>query len=190
MILNNDDFNISTVKMCLFILTFNLSFTINALFYNDEAIYQINQNKGSNNFNNNIGRIIYSSIISIVIGFIAEYLALTSKNLIELRIKKTYKEAEEFSKKIIKKIKVKCIIFNFITTILNVIFLYYITAFCAVYFTIQVHMISDSLISFLLSISYTLLLTLFPPLIRNISLKKNSKCNRFLYLLSWIISLI
>ena len=190
MLLNNKDFNISTVKMYLFILTFNLSFTINALFYNDEAIYQINQNKGSDNLNNKITRIIGSSMISIVIGFIAEYFALSSKNIIEIRIKKTYKEAEEFSKKVIKKIKCKCIVFNFITIILNLFFMYYITAFCSVYFIIQVYMISDSLISFLLYILYTLLLTLFPPLIINISLKKNSKCNHFLYLLSWIIALI
>ena len=190
MFLNNEDYNISTVKICLFILTFNLSFTINALFYNDEAIYQINQNNGSYSSTNQITRIIYSSIISIAIGFIAEYFALTSRNIIELRINKTYEEAKNFSKKIIKKIKLKCIVFGIITIILNLIFLYYITAFCSVYFIIQISMICDSLMSFLLSISYTLLLTLIPPLFRNISLKKNNKCNHFLYLLSWIIALI
>ena len=190
MFLNNEDYNISTVKICLFILTFNLSFTINALFYNDEAIYQINQNNGSYSSTNQITRIIYSSIISIAIGFIAEYFALTSRNIIELRINKTYEEAKNFSKKIIKKIKLKCIVFGIITIILNLIFMYYITAFCSVYFIIQIFMITDSLMSFLLSISYTLLLTLIPPLFRNISLKKNNKCNHFLYLLSWIIALI
>ena len=190
MFLNNDDYNISTVKISLFILTFSLSFTINALFFNDEAIYQINQNNGSYNLSTQISSVIFSAIMSTVISFIGEYFALTNGNIIEIRIKKTYKDAEEFSKKIIKKLKIKAKVFTLIAIILNLIFWYYITAFCSVYSIIQTHMISDSLISFLLSISYTLLLTLFPPLIRIISLKKENKFNKFLYILSWIIALI
>ena len=188
--LNNEDYNISTIKISLFILTFNLSFTVNALFFNDEAIYQINQEQGSYNLNNQISRVVYSAIISTVIIFIGEYFALTSGNIFKLRNIKTFKEAEEFSKSDIGKIKFKSFLFFCIALALNLLFLYYITAFCAVYSIIQTIMISDSLISFLLSISYTLLLTLIPPIIRNISLKKNSKFMKLLYILSWLIAFV
>ena len=89
-----------------------------------------------------------------------------------------------------KKLKIKIIIFLVIGIVLNLFFFYYLTAFCTVYFNVQVHMISDSFISFLLSISYTLLLTLIPPIFRKVSLSKKSKCRHFIYLLSWLIALV
>ena len=46
---NREDYNIISMKISLFILTFNLSFTVNALFYIDEEIKKINQIKGSYN---------------------------------------------------------------------------------------------------------------------------------------------
>ena len=74
--------------------------------------------------------------------------------------------------------------------IINLLFLYYITSFCAIFSTIQITMISNSLISFLLSMSYTLLLMLIPPIIRIPAIKKRNKCGKFLYYLSKIISFI
>ena len=188
--LNRDDYNIAIVKISLFIFTFNLSFTVNALFFNDEAIYQINQENGSFNLNGQISKVLYSALISIIISFIVEFCALTHDNVIEIRNYKRIKDADKFSKKIVKKLKIKFIIFFVINISLNLLFLYYITAFCAVYSSIQTHMISDSLISFLMSISYSILLSIIVTLFRSISLKKNNKLNHFLYLLSWIISLI
>ena len=73
------------MKISLFILTFNLSFTINALFYTDEEIQKINQVQGSYKFSNQISSIIYSAIISTVIIFIASYLSSTHDNLIKIR---------------------------------------------------------------------------------------------------------
>ena len=49
MFLNDKDYNIQSIKIASFIFDFNLALTINALFYNDEAIYQINQEEGSYN---------------------------------------------------------------------------------------------------------------------------------------------
>ena len=188
--LNRDDFNLTIMKISLFILTFNLSFTINALFFDDQAIYEINQENNSYNLKSQISRVIYSAIISTLIGFIAEFFALTDGDLIKIRTKKNYSDAEIYAKELVKKLKIKIIIFYIISIIFNLLFLYYISAFCAIYTIIQTHMISDSLISFLLSISYTLLLTLIPPLIRMKSLKKKNKIMNFLYILSWLISLI
>jgi len=43
--LNDEDFNIHTVKIALFIFNFNLSLTLNALFFTNKAIYEINQDE-------------------------------------------------------------------------------------------------------------------------------------------------
>ena len=57
------------MKISLFILTLNLSFTVNALFYTDEEIQKINQAQGSYNLSKQISSIIYSAIISTFISF-------------------------------------------------------------------------------------------------------------------------
>ena len=188
--LNKTDNNIQAVKVSLFLFNFTLSLTTNALFFNDEAIHQINQEQGSYNLKNQISTVIYSAIISTAIGFIIEYFALTQKDILNLRNKKEIKEVENLIPDLIKKLKLRFKIYFAMTIIINIIFWYYICAFCAIYSMTQTHMISDSLISFLLSISYSILLSLISSIIRVFSLKKQSKLRHFFYTISWILSLI
>ena len=188
--LNRNDFNIVYTKVSLFIFSFNLSFTINALFFNDEEIYIINQEENYYNINTAIARIVYSSIISISIGFFVEFFTLTQRNIIKLRNIKPNNIDKEITIKLVKKLKIKFVIFSWINITFNLLFLYYISAFCAVYSIIQIHMIKDSLMSVLLSNSYILLLSLMPTIIGNYSLKKENSQREFLYLISQILALI
>lgn len=188
--LNEQDYNIPQVKMSLFIFFFNLSMTINALFFTDEAIHEINQENGSFNLSTQISRVIYSAIISAVINFIVEFLAFSHKSIIKLRTYNDIKDALNEKKNLIKILKLKYILYFGLTIFFNVLFLYYITAFCTVYSIIQIHMISDSLMSFLLTMSYSIVLTMISTIIRINSLKKENKFKHFFYIISWIVSLI
>ena len=188
--LNNDDYNILPIKISTFILEFVLSLTVNALFYSDEAIYEINQEKEDTSVISKYSRVIYSAIISGFLNYIIELLAFSKKKIIGLRCYKGIKDAEEAIPKIIKILKIKSIMYYILSLFLNVIFLYYITAFCAIYTIIQTHMISDAAISFLLTMSYTIILSLMSSIIRIFSLQKQNKFRYFLYIISWIISLI
>ena len=188
--LNEQDYNIPQVKLSLFIFSFNLSMTINALFFTDEAIYEINQDNDSFNLSTQISRIIYSAIISALINFIVEILAFSHKNIIKLRYNKNVKDAKNEEKNIIKKLKYKYILYFGMTIFFNILFFYYITAFCSVYSIIQIHMISNSLMSFLLTMSYSIALSMISTIIRIFSLKKENKFRHFSYIISWIISLI
>ena len=188
--LNDEDYNIKSIKLSTFIFDFSLSLTINALFYNDEAIYQINQEIKDSSLTSQYSRIIYSSIISGFLNFIIELLAFSQKSIIKLRFYKNIKDTEKEIPKLIKKLKAKVIIYYIMTILLSLIFFYYITAFCAIYTIIQTHMISDSSISFLLTMSYNLILSLISSMIRIFSLQKKNKFRRCLYFISWIISLI
>ena len=76
------------------------------------------------------------------------------------------------------------------TIFFNILFFYYITTFCSVYSIIQIHMISNSLMSFLLTMSYSIALSMISTIIRIFSLKKENKFRHFSYIISWIISLI
>ena len=188
--LNNNDYNIKSIKISSFILELVLSLTVNALFYSDKIIYQINQEKENISLISKYSRIIYSAIISVFLNNIIELLAFSHKKIIKLKYLKEIKDVEKEIPKLIKILKIKCIMYYILSIFLNIIFLYYITAFCSIYTIIQIHMIIDSIISFLLTMSYTIILSLISSLIRIFSLQKNNKFRQFLYLISWIISLI
>ena len=164
--------------------------TINALFFNDEAIYEINQDNGSYNLSTQISGVLYSAIISAFINSQVESLAFSHKNIIKLRYNKDIISVIDKTENLIKKLKIKYILYFGMTIFFNAIFFYYITAFCAIYSIIQTHMISDSIMSFLLTMSYSIVLSLISTIIRVSSLKKENKFRHLLYIISWIISLI
>jgi len=188
--LNDEDYNIQTIKLSTFIFDFSLALTVNALFYNDEAIYQINQEEGEYSLTTQYSRVIYSALISGFLNFVLEQLALTKKDILALRYFKDINKVESEIPKLITKLKFKCIIYYVTTIFLNIICSYYITAFCSIYTIIQTHMISDSAFSFLLTMSYTLILSLISSIIRIFSLKKNNKFRHCLFFISWIVSLV
>ena len=64
---------------------------------------------------------------------------------------------------------------------------YTITSFCAVYGNTQITFIKDSLLSFLLSILYPLVIYLIPAALRTISLKNENRNLKCIYKLSDII---
>ena len=83
------DYNSRIIKIILFLISFSLYYTVNALFFIDSTMHKIYEEKGNLNFIYFIPQILYSTIISSVIDFIIKFLSLTEKNIIE--IKKTKK---------------------------------------------------------------------------------------------------
>ena len=188
--LNNNDYNIKSIKISTFILEFVLSLTVNALFYTDEAIYEINQEKEETSVISTYSRIIYSAIISGFLNYIIELLAYSQQKLIKLKYYKEIKNVEKEIPNLINILKIKSIIYYILSLFLNIICLYYITAFCAIYTIIQINMIKDATFSFLLTLSYTIILSLISSIIRIFSLQKKNKFRHILYTISWVISLI
>ena len=188
--LNNKDYNVTSVKLSLFIFNFNFSLAINALFFDDEAIYEINQDDGSFNLSTQISRILYSALISGFIGYVVELFAFSQDSILQLRNFKDLNEAEIKKSKMIKTLKIRYVLFFSVNILFNLAFFYYITAFCAIYSIIQTHMIIDSLMSFLMTISYSIILSLIVANIRISSLKRDTKFRHFFYFVSWIISLL
>ena len=65
----SDDYNSKIIKISLFLFSFSIYFTINALFFNDSTMHNIYEAKGSYNFIYQIPIILYSTIISGIIKF-------------------------------------------------------------------------------------------------------------------------
>jgi len=181
----NTDYNSKIIKIILFLFSFALYITINALFFNDKTLHKIYEDQGNFNFIYQIPNILYSSLISSFINSIIKFLSLTEKNILELKNEK-YNIFEK-SFKLLKCLIIKFILFFILIFLFLFIFWYYLICFCGIYRNTQIHLIKDTLISFGLSLLYPFLIILLPGILRIPSLRsKESEC---IYKISKIIQI-
>ena len=185
-----NDYNIMSLKISLFIVSFSLYFTINAFFFNDETMHKIYKDNGVDNILYQIPQILYSSIIPMVIIILLKNLSLTEKHLLKIKEEKDYNRLIKELKKVQKCIIIKFIIFYIISFLLMSFFWYYISCFCAVYNNTQMILIKDTLISFGISMLYPFVINLIPGIFRITALRAEKKDKKFLYKLSIYLALI
>ena len=183
-----NDYNSMIIKICLFLFSFVLYYTVNALFFNDSTMHKIYEDKGAFNIFYNIPQILYSTIISSVINMIVKNLSLSEKNVLALKNEKTNENIDKKLPKVLKCLVIKFVLFFIICILFLLLFWYYLSCFCAVYKNTQYYLIKDTLISFCLSLLYPFGLNLIPGMIRIPSLKTNNK--ECMYKISKIIQLI
>ena len=135
-----------------------------------------------------ISQIFYSSLICSLIKIIITYFSLTEKNIIKakkLKEKRRIKISELF-----KFLKIKFILFYILIFIFLIVFWYYIACFCAVYKNSQVHVIKDTMNSFLLSLLYPFKFCLLPAVFRLIALRTKNGDKECLYKFSKLLQMI
>ena len=171
----NQDYNLMSIKISLFLLIFSLHFTVNSFFFNDDTMHKIYKDNSSYNFIFQIPIILYSTIISSTINIILKFLSLSEKNILLIKKEKNYIDSVNESINVKKCLRKKLIIYFILGIILLLFFWYFISCFCFVFYNTQIILIKDSFISFSLSIVYPFLLNIFPGLLRIYSLNKNKK---------------
>ena len=169
------DYNSQIIKIFLFFFFLALHITINALFFNDNTIHKIYIDEGEFNFIYQLPQILYSSIISGAINALIKYLSLSQENVLKIKLEKTLKSLHLNSDKIFRILKLKFAIYFFITFLLLLSFLYYISCFCGIYINNQIHLIKDSIISFSLSFIYPFFIYLIPGIFRICALRAKNK---------------
>ena len=180
----NNDYNLMSIKICLFFFTYALNFVFTSLFFTDDTMHKIVEDEGIFNFINNIQITIYSSIISFVINFIIKKLALSENTILKIRKIKQLNDVKQLAEKIKKNLIIKFILFFIISFISLIIFWLYIGCFCAVYTNTQVYLLKDTLISFAFSLITPFVIYLFVCIIRMKSLDNPGPC---LYKISQIL---
>ena len=189
-LINKDDYNLITLKIYILIISFSLSINVNGFFFSDETMHKIYIDNGIYHIINQIPIIVYSTFISLCINFILKMLSLSERTFLELKKEKNIKIIQEKSKMMLRCLKIKFIIFFTLSLLLMTFFWYFISCFCGVYINTQIILITDTLISFGLSMVYPFALCLIPGLLRIPSLKANKKDKQCLYKISNLISLI
>ena len=184
-----NDYNLFSLKLVLFILSFSFYFTINGFFFSDETMHKIYVNYSSSNIIFRIPQILYSSIITTVINIILKNFSLSEKDIINIKQEKDINYATKNSKKIKSCIYTKFNIFFILSNILILFFWYFISCFCAVYSNTQIILIKDTLLSFCFSLFYPFGLNLLPAMLRIPSLRAKNKDKKLLYQISCFISI-
>ena len=183
------DYNSTTIKIMLFLFSFSLYFTINALFFTDSTMHQIYIDHGAYNIVYQLPQIIYSTIISTILNLLISYLSLTEKSIVKIRqmekniiIEKTYQFLNYY--------KIKLKIFFVFYFLFSGLFWFYISVFCAIYTNTQICLIKDTVISLGTSFAYQFFINLIPGLLRIPSLKAKDKDKEYIYKISQLLQLI
>ena len=174
-----NDHNLINIKISRFLFLICTNLAMNVVFFFDSSMHKIYLDYGKYNFIQQIPQIIYSSLISLIIGILISILIHTDINIYEIRQLKKFSSKKV--NKILKLIKIKLIIYFIISFILFLFYWYFVSAFCGVYTNTQIIFIKDSSTSFCLGLLYPFLIQLFFTLIRLYSLRGKSKCKNLLY---------
>ena len=184
------DYNSISIKIFLFFFNFALSFFVNALFFNDETMHKIYEEKGSFNFIYNIPQILYSSLISGFINGLIQILALTDSNIIEYKQKSKKKDVKIKKENTLKRIRIKIVLFFILSLILLFIYWIYLASFCAVYKNTQIHLIKDTACSFVTSMIYPFAIYFLPGVFRLTAIKSKKKDKEYMYKFSKLLVLL
>ena len=185
----NNDYNLKTIKICLFLLSFSLYFTINGFFFSDNTMHKIFMDNGKYNIIYLIPQIVYSSFISVVINMIVKLLSLSEKSILSIKKEDNIRLIVEFSKRIKKNLTINFILFFILNYLLLFFFWYFISCFCGAYPNTQIILIKNTLISFGLSMLYALGLYLIPGFFRIPALRAEKKDKKFIYQISLVLAL-
>jgi hypothetical protein len=186
----SNDYNSKIIKLDLFFISFSIFYTVNALFFNDHTMHKIYITEGKFNLEYQLPKIIYSSLISMVLNSILKLLSLSNKGISELKQNKSKEEINSSKKELENKLKIKFVLYFMISFMLLFFFWYYISLFGVIYRNTQLHLLKDTLISFGLSLIYPFAIYLLPGLLRIPSLSNPKKKKRCLYQLSKILQIL
>ena len=186
----NEDYNSKIIKIDLFFISLAGYYAINGLFFNDNTMHKIYETKGKYNLEYNIPRIIYSSLISIVLNKILKVLALSNDAILDFKQIKNKNDIDKEKNNLLNKLKIKFILYYIISSILILFFWYYISMFGAIYKNTQVHLLKDTLISFGLSLIYPFGIYLLPGIFRIPALSNRKNKKKYLYNFSKLLQML
>ena len=175
------DYNSMIIKLCIFLLSFDIYYVVNFIFFDEKAIHKLYENGGNFDIIYFLPQIAISFGVSNIITIIIKLIFLTERNVVQVRIQTTYIEAEKISQNVKRNIIIKHVIFY----ILGIIFLFFfwmlLSSFGAVYPNSQMILFECVLISFGISFVYPFFYNFIPCIFRFCSLSGNKKDKECIY---------
>ena len=179
--------NLFVIKLSFFLCTFEISFFLNALFYNDDYISDAYHNEGVLDFVSGLPKSIYSFVATLITTNLLKMLSNSKSELMKIiREKSKNKDYLVLIDDKLRKLRNKLIVYFILVFSLGLIFTYYVSAFCAVYIYSQKYWFYGCLESFAMDSIVALIICIFLALMRFIALKNRIK---YFYTIANIISI-
>ena len=184
------DYNSRIIKIDAFFISFILDFTVNVLFFDDDTMHKIYEDKGKFDFLYQLPKILYTTVITFVLDTPLKSLALSDNYISDFKNNKSDKNLNKRYAELYKKLKIILLLFFLISSIFLLAFWYYISMFCAIYRNTQIHLIKDTLISFGTAFLYPFGLYLLPGIFRIPALSNKRNKRVCLYNMSKLFQMI
>ena len=168
--LSQNDHNLIYIKIDRFLFLISTTMAMNIIFFFDSSMHKIYLDYGKYNFIGQIPQILYSSLLSLLIEFLINFLSYTDINIYQIMKMKKY-DLEQV-KSVLKRIKIKLLTFFLLTFLFFSFYWYLISAFCAVYNNTQIIFLKDFISSFCVGLLYPFAVQFCFASLRIISLKK------------------
>ena len=121
---NEREYNSQIIKIFLLFFFFAVHITTNTIFFGETSIHEILIEEGDFNFIYQLPQIIYSSLISAIIGVIIKYLSLSEDKIIGIKREKKIKDLDKRVEALFNSLKIKFTLFFILTFIFLLFFMY------------------------------------------------------------------
>ena len=185
-----DDYNLISLKIALFILSFSTYIAVNIFFFSDYTMHKIYTDNGYSDFVVHLPQIIYSSIISAIIDTILKLLCLSENKILSIKEIKKINVAYKRINVTKTYLRLKFVAFFFVGFLISIFYCYFMSCYCAVYQNTQIILLKDTLLSYGLSMLYPFGLCLIPGVFRIVALRAVNKDKICLYKFSQLISFV
>ena len=178
----NNDYTSRIIKIDLFILSFDIYYAINFVFFNHEkTIHKVYEDKGKYDKYYFIPFAAISFAIANFIIIIIRIIFLSDSNILEIKKQVNSLIASKISNRVKKNIKIKYFLFFVFSIIFLAFFWLIISSFGALYNNTQVFVFLNALISFGISLIYSIFFNVLPCMFRIISLCSKEKNSETMY---------
>ena len=164
-----------TLKIIIFILNIILYLVVNGLFFSENYVSEVYNLEGEEGFFDffprSIDRFFYTTVVSIIVGFIVDFFFVEEKKIkgIFIREKDSTINIKIEIINFLKQMKKRYILFIIIVLIILLISLYYILCFNYVYPHMQIEWIKSSIVIMLILQILSILTCLLETILRFIS---------------------
>ena len=124
------------------------------------------------------------------LGALVQILGLSNDAIIDFKQSEEINNVDERGKKLIKKLKIKFVLYFILSSILLLFFLYYISMFDAVYINTQYLLLQDTSMGFGISLISPFIIYLIPGFFRIPALSSTTKNKRCLYNFSKLFTIL
>jgi hypothetical protein len=164
------------IKIIILMINFSLQFFFNCFFYTDEYISDVYHRNAVINFFSDLPKVIYSILVSFIINTLLKALSYYKDHLITIVFEENdFDIYWEKSKKILNNFYYRLNLFIIIVFILQLFFLYYCTAFCAIYPNNQKILLFSIFQDFLINLLLPFILCFIMAYFKHLSIQKKYK---------------